>query len=101
MHCRQGHGRTGTSVTTLTRLLQIYYGKQGEMSIAETLVTLRQQRRYLVEMQEQFRFIESFTSSKDTLKMISDLQKANALKSTKKVSQSTSSKQAAAQHKAF
>ncbi len=44
MHCRQGHGRTGTLTTILTRLLQQYYETANEISLIETLAALRQQR---------------------------------------------------------
>ena len=52
----------------------MYYETHDEMTIAETLVALRQQRRYLVEMQEQFNFIKEFSQSAEAQRMINDLK---------------------------
>ena len=41
VHCRQGHGRTGTTVTILSRLLQAFYGTKEEITITDTLLQLR------------------------------------------------------------
>lgn len=41
VHCRQGHGRTGTTVTILSRLLQAHYQTICRISFVETLKKLR------------------------------------------------------------
>ena len=56
----------------------MYYETHDEMTIAETLVALRQQRRYLVEMQEQFNFIKEFSQSAEAQRMINDLKNSSA-----------------------
>ena len=41
VHCRQGHGRTGTLLTILSRLLQMYHCTEQAITLEETLVNLR------------------------------------------------------------
>ena len=50
VHCRQGHGRTGTLVTILTRKLQEHFNTYSQISLLETLKHLRTQRYGLIEM---------------------------------------------------
>ena len=59
MHCRQGHGRTGTTVTILSRLLQRLYRMQDLITTLGTLSALRAQRKYLCETSEQYRFVNT------------------------------------------
>ena len=63
MHCRGGHGRTGTFVTILARMLQLFHGTESTISLAETLLALRNQRAHLCETEEQFCFAMELTRS--------------------------------------
>ena len=56
MHCRQGHGRTGTASLTLTRILQRLNGTHDIISQSDTLLALRLQRNYLCETEWQYEF---------------------------------------------
>ena len=64
IHCRQGHGRTGSLLTILAMRLQEKLWERGmldcPMTIPDTFVCLRKQRSYLVEVREQWCFIHSF-----------------------------------------
>mmetsp|Transcript_45804 Transcript_45804/g.60678 ORF Transcript_45804/g.60678 Transcript_45804/m.60678 type:complete len:81 (-) Transcript_45804:105-347(-) len=63
VHCRGGHGRTGTLSTILSRMLQLYHGTESTISLCETLMALRQQRSGLCETPEQFSFAMELTQS--------------------------------------
>ena len=56
VHCRQGHGRTGTTVLILTQLLQSRYGTKEDTTQIDTLKALRAQRDGLCETYSQFNF---------------------------------------------
>ena len=56
IHCRGGHGRTGTLILILTRLLQKIFGTYEQISQSNTLVLLRGQRSGLCEEEEQYIF---------------------------------------------
>ena len=73
VHCRQGHGRTGTLLTILARLLQMFNGTEQLMTLSEVLVNLRNQRRYLCETQEQFKFAHGITTSETARVLVSRL----------------------------
>ena len=63
VHCRGGHGRTGTFATILARMLQLYHGTETTISLAETLLALRNQRAHLCETDEQFALALELTKS--------------------------------------
>ena len=74
VHCRGGHGRTGTFVTILARMLQIFHGTESTISLAETLLALRNQRAHLCETEEQFCFAMELTRSNMARAMIQAIQ---------------------------
>lgn len=74
MHCRGGHGRTGTCSLILTRILQQFYETSGQISLSNTLVNLRQQRNYLCETTEQYKFAQEVVSSEETQALIQQLK---------------------------
>ena len=64
VHCRGGWGRTGTTVTILTRILQRINGTFESITHLNTLLNLRSQRWNLLETTEQYKFsIEACTSA--------------------------------------
>ena len=77
VHCRGGHGRTGTFVTIVSRMLQIYHGTESTISLAETLLALRNQRAYLCETDEQFTFAMNLTRSEEARNLIKTIKRAN------------------------
>ena len=70
MHCRKGHGRTGTTATILSRLLQSYHGTKDLVTQSGTLASLREQRAYLCETPEQYRFVTTINEAEDMKEMI-------------------------------
>lgn len=63
VHCRQGHGRTGTTLLILSRLLQAHYGTKAQISFIDTLKALRTQRSNLVETPKQFKFAKIISAN--------------------------------------
>ena len=69
-----GHGRTGTTLVVLSRMLQAYYGLQDQMTQIETLIALRNQRSWLVETWKQYEFALDLLSSTWAQEQIIELQ---------------------------
>ena len=74
MHCRGGHGRTGTATLTLSRVMQRFYEESSAMTRSETLMALRQQRAGLVETKEQYEYAERYVQSAEATEVINQLR---------------------------
>ena len=79
IHCRLGHGRTGTTLSTFSRLMQIYHGQdtdgqQPHIDLMECIGKLRAQRMGLMEMCDQFLFVLNFLQEPQTMQMLEQLK---------------------------
>ena len=67
IHCRAGQGRSGTLLACVSQFYMLRKHPQNMMSIKDTLKFLREQRRFLVETDAQYVFVQRQLEQKHTL----------------------------------